>query len=114
MPADQVAWGLVEATVDYRVRYQFTIALPERLVAAKGAGRHSGVPLANLSTQLTILVANNYPYETSIQTFTSASTPPPNRFASILVWWDTRDRFGTAFVVRSQASSERVKSLRDS
>ena len=61
VPSEPVAWSLVGAAFDYRVRYLFTITPPERLVAASGAARQFEVAYANLAAQLTRFTADNHP-----------------------------------------------------
>ena len=61
VPVEPVAWTLVGAAFDYRVRYLFTITRPERFVAALGAGQEFEVPFANLASQLAQFTSNNHP-----------------------------------------------------
>ena len=61
LPSEPVAWGIVGAAFDYRVRYLFAITPPERLVAAYGAGQQFETSYANLASSLKIFTANNDP-----------------------------------------------------
>ncbi len=61
VPAETVAWGIVGAAFDYRVRYLFTITPPERLVAAYGAGQKFAIRYASLTDRLTSFLDQHDP-----------------------------------------------------
>jgi len=102
-----VAWGLVGAAFDYRVRYLFAITPPERLVAAYGAGRQFQVPYANLAAQLTSFIAENNPC--------GALMPPPleaelARYCYVLAMYESLFRAAVAnsplFGLKGDASAD--------
>jgi hypothetical protein len=57
VPSETVAWGLVGAAFDYRVRYFFAVTPTEHLVAAIGAGPDFRQAYGNLASSLTKFVA---------------------------------------------------------
>jgi hypothetical protein len=61
VPSKTVAWGLVGAAFDYRIRYFFSITPPDRFVAALGAGHEFRHAYKNLASSLTNLIALNQP-----------------------------------------------------
>ena len=61
VPVESVAWGLVGAAFDYRVRYFFTVTPPERMAASHGAGQDIRASFLNLAEALTAFTTENQP-----------------------------------------------------